>query len=109
MTYNEELSVLECISRHYKSIFKNDESVNFNEGYGFWWFSWVMPMNESSLSRPMILSTHIKWVSIYFDLFKIYTKINFFFHNSGSNQDIFILFEDLSSMDLGLFVGYLNL
>ena len=79
MTYNEELSVLECISRHYKSIFKNDESVNFNEGYGFWWFSWVMSMNESSLSRPMILSTHVKWVSIYFDLFKIYTKINFFF------------------------------
>ena len=35
MTYNEELSVLECISRHYKSIFKNDESVNFNKGYGF--------------------------------------------------------------------------
>ena len=33
----------------------------------------------------------------------------FFFHNSGSNQDIFILFEDLSSVDLGLFVGYLNL
>ena len=79
MTYNEELSVLECISRHYKSIFKNDESVDFNEGYGFWWFSWVMPMNESSLSRPMILSTHVKWVSIYFDLFKIYTKIIFFF------------------------------
>ena len=78
MTYNEELSVLECISRHYKSIFKNDESVDFNEGYGFWWFSWVMPMNERSLSRPMILSTHIKWVSIYFDLFKIYTKIKFF-------------------------------
>ena len=60
MTYNEELSVLECISRHYKSIFKNDESVDFNEGYGFWWFSWVMPMSESSLSRPMILSTHVK-------------------------------------------------
>ena len=57
----------------------------------------------------MILSTHVKWVSIYFDLFKIYTKINFFFHNSGSNQDIFILFEDLSSVDLGLFVRYLNL
>ena len=79
MTYNEELSVLECISRHYKSIFKNDESVDFNEGYGFWWFSWVMPMNESSLSRPMILSTHVKWVLIYFDLFKIYTKIKNFF------------------------------
>ena len=79
MTYNEELSVLECISHHYKSIFKNDESVDFNKGYAFWWFSWVMPMNESSLSRPMILSTHIKWVSIYFDLFKIYTKIKFFF------------------------------
>ena len=108
MTYNEELSVLECISRHYKSIFKNDESVDFNEGYGFWWFSWVMPMNESSLSRPMILSTHVKWVSIYFDLFKIYTKIKNFFI-TGSNQDIFILFEDLSSVDLGLFVGYLNL
>ena len=27
----------------------------------------------------------------------------FFFHNSGSNQDIFILFEDLSSMELDLF------
>ena len=79
MTYNEELSVLECISRHYKSIFKNDESVSFNEGFGFSWFSWVMSMNESSLSRPMILSTHVKWVSIYFDLFKIYTKINIFF------------------------------
>ena len=79
MTYNEELSVLECISHHYKSIFKNDESVDFNEGYAFWWFSWVMPMNESSLCRPMILSTHVKWVLIYFDLFKIYTKINFFF------------------------------
>ena len=26
-----------------------------------------------------------------------------FFHNSGSNQDIFILFEDLSSMELDLF------
>ena len=39
MTYNEESSVLECISRHFKSIFKNDESVNFNKGYGFWWFS----------------------------------------------------------------------
>ena len=24
MTYNEELSVLECISHHYKSIFKNN-------------------------------------------------------------------------------------
>ena len=35
MTYNEELSVLECISHHYKSIFKNDESVDFNEGYAF--------------------------------------------------------------------------
>ena len=79
MTYNEELSVLECISRHYKSIFKNDESVSFNEGFGFSWFSWVMSMNESSLSKPMILSTHVKWVSIYFDLFKFYVKIIFFF------------------------------
>ena len=62
----------------YNSSAKNDESVDFNEGYGFWWFSWVMAMSESSLSRPMILSTHVKWVSIYFDLFKFYVKIIFF-------------------------------
>ena len=36
MTYIEESSVLECISGHFKSIFKNNESINFNEGYSFW-------------------------------------------------------------------------
>ena len=35
MTYNDESSELECISHHFKLIFKNDESVDFNEGYGF--------------------------------------------------------------------------
>ena len=35
MTYNEELSVLECISRHYKSIFKNDESVSLTKVLAF--------------------------------------------------------------------------
>ena len=37
-----------------------------------------------------------------FNLFSIYLnfmlKIQIFFHNSGSNQDIFILFEDLRSV-----------
>ena len=78
MTYNEESSVLECISGNFKSIFKNDESVNFNEGYSFWWLSWDIAMSKSSLSRPMILSTHVKWVSINFDLWKFYAKIIFF-------------------------------
>ena len=32
MTYNEESSVLECISGHFTSFFKNDQSVNLNEG-----------------------------------------------------------------------------
>ena len=65
-------------------------------------------MIKSSLSRPMILSTHIKWVSIYCNLYKFYAKI-IFFHNSGSNQGIFILFEDMSSVWLDLFDGYLNI
>ena len=68
MTYNEESSVLECISGHFKSIFKNDESIDFNEGYSFGWLSWDIVMSKSSLSRPMILSSHVKWVLIYFDL-----------------------------------------
>ena len=35
MTYNEESSVLECISCHYKSIFKNDESVDLMKVMAF--------------------------------------------------------------------------
>ena len=69
MTYNEESSELECISGHFKSFFNNDESVDFNKGYGFWWLSWVIAMSKSGLSRLMILSTDIKWVSIYFTSF----------------------------------------
>ena len=36
MTYDKDSSVLEFISNHFKSIFKNDEIVDFNEGYSFW-------------------------------------------------------------------------
>ena len=75
MTYDKDSSVLECISNHFKSIFKNDESVDFNQEYGFWWLSWVMAMSKSSLPRPMTLSTHVKWVLIYWDLCKVYTKV----------------------------------
>ena len=108
MTYNEESSVLECISGHFKSIFKNDKSVDFNNGYNFWWLSWDVTMSKSSLFRPMILSAHIKWVFWFILIYKSFMP-KFFFHNSGSNQDIFILFEDLSSVWLDLFEGYLNL
>ena len=68
-----------------------------------------MNVNLCSLCWPSIWTNNVKRFLIYFYLFKCYTKIFFFFHNSGSNQDIFILFEDLSSVDLGFFVGYLNL
>ena len=109
MTYNEESSVLECISRHLKSFFRNDIFIELNEHYGVRCLDWVMNVSLCSLCWPSIWTNNVKWFLIYFYLFKCYAKINFFFHNSGSNQDIFILFEDLSSVDLGLFVGYLNL
>ena len=33
MTYNEESSVLECISHHLKSFFRNDIFIELNEHY----------------------------------------------------------------------------
>ena len=33
MTYNEESSVLECISRDLKSFFRNDIFIELNEHY----------------------------------------------------------------------------
>ena len=33
MTYNEESSVLECISNHLRSFFKNDIFIELNEVY----------------------------------------------------------------------------
>ena len=55
-------------------------------------------MSKSSLSRPMILSIHKVSIMIYHDLLRFYEKIYIFCHNSGSYQDIFILFEDLRSV-----------
>ena len=54
-------------------------------------------MSNSSLSRPIILSIHKVGIMIYHDLLRFYEKNYIFCHNSGSNQDIFILFKDLRS------------
>ena len=55
-------------------------------------------MSKSSLSRPIMLSIHKVHITIYHDLLRFYEKIYIFCHNSGSNQDIFILIEDLRSL-----------
>ena len=55
-------------------------------------------MSKSSLSRSMILSIHKVSIMIYHDLLRFYEKSYIFWHNSGSNQDMFILFEDLRSV-----------
>ena len=56
---------------------KNDRSVDFNEGYGFCWLSWVMTMTKSSLFRPMIPSIHKVSIRIYCDFLMIYGKFTF--------------------------------
>ena len=57
----------------------------------------------------MILSIYKVSIMIYHDLLRFYEKVYIFCHNSGSNQDIFILFEDLRSVWVDLFSEYINL
>ena len=108
MTYNGELSVLECISSHLKSFFRNYIFIEWNEvmHLGVWielWM-WVYVVYVGKVYE-LIMSNDFWFMTIYI---RLIPKFNFFY-NSGSNQDIFILFEDLSSVDLDLFYGYLNL
>ena len=98
MTFGDVLSLTHCSTSHFKLFFQNVKSVDFNEGYGFRLLICVMGMSKSSLSRPMLLSIYKVSIMIYHDLLRFYEKIYIFCHNSGSNQDIFILFEDLRSV-----------
>ena len=56
---------------------------------------WVYVVDVSLVYEPLTSSDF--WFII---IYKIFMPKFFFFHNSGSNQNIFILFEDLSSMEL---------
>ena len=42
MTYDKDSTVLECISNHSMSFYKNDIFIELNEHYDIRWLGWAM-------------------------------------------------------------------